>query len=235
MAKPTDPAKLAAYLARQARNSANYRARTKAIKLGTSVPLQARRQRPAVYRPPRVSGIVTTAQASAARQRKARADVLSNLPDVRNPGVRLRIGEQTERMAPNRKTRKGQQRQAAALRERAAAERIQAVGRARQAQLRNELHSGAQSDRLQETLTKSQQRDFQRYSEIIASGSQQATAILFDHAGGQNEYSAAVERLLASPESRDVEEGLAMLQALAERAQQAAKLYSPSAIGRINV
>ena len=127
------------------------------------------------------------------------------------------------------------QRQADAIRERAAAQRIQAVGRERKAQLKGELKNGAQSDRLQETLNKSQQSEFQRYSDIIASGSQQATAILFDHAGGQGEYSAAIERILASPGSRDVEEGLGMLAALAERAQQAAKLYAPKAIGHIEV
>lgn len=235
MARPTDPAKLAAYLARQARNSANYRARQKAARLGVEPPAHAQRKAPARYRPPRVSGIVENAQASAARQRDRRAQVIGQLPDVRNPRVRLRVGEQPDRMAPVRKTRKGKQRQADAIRERAAAERLQNVGRARQSQLRGEIQSGAQADRLKETMTESQRRDFQRYSEAIASGSYQATAILFDHAGGQNDYSAAIERILASPESRDVEEGLAMLESLAERARVAAKIYAPSVIGRLNV
>lgn len=235
MARPTDPAKLAHYLARQAKNSANYRARQAAAKHGTPVPAHAVRQAPARYRPPRVRGAVQNAQASAERQRNRRAEILGKLPDVRNPAATIRVGEKTARKAPDRKTKAGQKRQAEAIRERAAAERIQAVGRARQAQLRNELASGAQADRLKETLSKSQRREFQKYSEIIASGSQQATAILFDHAGGQNEYSAAIERLLASPESRDVDEGLGMLAALAERAQEAARIYSPKAIGRIDV
>ena len=235
MARPTDPVKLAAYLARQARNSANYRARQRAAREGIQPPPQAARQRPAHYRPPRVTGIVENAQASAARQRQARAEIIGSLPDVRNPAVTLRVGEQTARMAPERKTRAGQRRQAQAIRERAAAERIQTVGRARQAQIRGELHNGAQSDRLLDAMNKSQQREFQQLSEIIASGSQQSTAILFDYAGGQNEYSAALERILASPESRDVEEGLGMLEALAERARRAASLYSPSAIGRLTV
>lgn len=231
MARPTDPAKLAAYLARQARNSANYRARQKAAAQGIHIPTA----RPAQYRPPRVNGIVESAQASAQRQRLSRAAIISSLPDVRNPQVRLRAGEQTERMAPERKTRAGQQRQAQRIRDRAAAERLQAIGRSRRNQLVNELLYGAQSDRLQDAMTKEQQREFQRYSEVIASGSQQSIAILFEYAGGQNQYSGALERILASPESRDVEEGLGMLQSLAEQAQRAAVMYSPSAIGRLTV
>lgn len=235
MARPTDPAKLAAYLARQARNSAAYRARQRAERLGVQPPPEARLQRPAVYRPPRVTGIVENAQASAQRQRQARAEIISQLPDVRNPRVKLRPGEQTERYAPERKTRAGKRRQAEAIRNRAAAERIQAIGRARRNQLLNELRFGALSDRLQDAMTREQQADFQRYSERIASGSQQSLGILFEYAGGQNEYSAALERMLASPESRDVEEGLSMLAALADRAGRAAVMYSPSAIGRITV
>lgn len=235
MVLPTDPVKLAAYRARQAKNAANYRARQKAARLGTPVPQHAVKQRAANYRPPTVRGIVENAQASAQRQRQARAATIGQLPDVRNPQVRLRAGEVTERMAPDRKTRAGKQRQAQAIRERAAAERLQSVGRARRDQIRSELQSGSQSDRLQDSMSKEQQRRFQRYSEIIASGSQQSIGILFEYAGGQNQYSAAIERMLASPESRDVEEGLAMLEALAGQARKAAVMYSPSAIGRLTV
>lgn len=235
MARPTDPAKLAAYLARQARNAANYRARQRAAQTGAAVPPQAVRQRAANYRPPRVSGIVENAQAVAQRQRLARAETIANLPDVRNPRVRLRPGEVTDRMAPERKTRAGRQRQAAAIRERAAAERMQAIGRARRQQLVGELQYGAQSDRLQDAMTRYQQREFQAHSEAIAAGSQQSVGILFEYAGGQNQYSAAIERILASPESRDVEEGLAMLAALAEQARRAAVMYSPAAIGRLTI
>lgn len=235
MARPTDPAKLAAYLERQARNSANYRARQKAAQLGTQPPPAARLQRPAQYRPPRVTGIVERAQAAAEQQRQRRAEVISNLPDVRNMAVRLRVGEKTERFAPERKTRAGKQRQAQAIRERAAAEKLQGVGRSRRYQLRTELQHGAQSDRLQENMNAEQRSRFQRLSETIASGSNQAVGLLFNYAGGQQEYSMALERILASPESRDVEEGLAMLETLAARAKRAATIYSPSTIGHITV
>lgn len=234
MARPTDPQKLAAYLARQARNSANYRARQKAARTGAPIPVEAQRKREPNYRPPRVSGIVESAQASARRQREARAAVIASLPDIRNPRVTLRPGEVTERAAPERKTRKGQQTQASRIRGRAAAERLQNIGRARRNQLLSELELDP-TGRLADNMTPEQRREFQAYSEQIARGSRQSIAILFEYAGGQSVYSSAIERILASPESRDVDEGLAMLASLAEQAQRAAVVYSPSAIGRLTV
>lgn len=179
--------------------------------------------------------IVERAQAAAARQRQARAEVINSLPDIRNPIVNLRAGEQTGRGLPARKTAAGQRRQAQAFRERISAERLQAVGRARKAQLVTELEYGPQWDRLQAAMRPDQRREFQELSERIASGSQQSVALLFNYAGGQGQYSAALERILASPESRDVEEGLAMLEALAEQAARAAVMYAPSRIGRLSV
>lgn len=234
MARPTDPAKLAALRARQAKNAANYRARLRAVRAGLPIPPEARLQQPARYRPPRISGVVENAQAVARLQRERRAAVISSLPDVRNPRVRLRAGEVTERAAPERKTRKGQQTQASRIRGRAAAERLQAIGRSRRNQLISELERDP-TGRLGDTMTADQRRDFQRYSEAIANGSGQAIAILFEYAGGQNVYSAALERILASPESRDVEEGLAMLASLAEQASRASVMYAPSAIGRLTI
>lgn len=235
MAIPTDPAKRAAYHARQAVNSANYRARVKAERLGVQPPTHARRQQPAHYRPPRVSGIVERAQASTAKQRQARATLINSLTNINNPKVKLRPGEQTERAAPIRKTRRGQQRQAADIRANAAAQRLQDVGRDRKQRLVSELESGPQADRLKETMSKSQQRKFQKYMERIAAGSQQSVAILFEYAGGQGDFSSAFDRLLGSPESRDVEEGLSKLKQLAKRAEKAAVAYSPKAIGRVTV
>lgn len=228
-ASPTAEAKATERRARNAIAAANRRMRlsSDATVRAAAPALRA----PVRYRPPRTSGIVEHAQAVAAAQRERRESFIASLPDVRNPLVNLRVGERESRALPERKTRKGRQRQAEAIRENAAAKRLQAVGRARQQQLRTELRDGPQFDRLADTMTPRQQRQFQRLSEIIASGSQQSTAILFDYAGGQGDYSAALERILASPESRDVEEGLAMLEALADRAKAADRLYSPKALG----
>jgi hypothetical protein len=179
--------------------------------------------------------IVERAQAAAARQREARAAAISNLPDIRNPRVTLRPPEQTGRGLPERKTPAGQKRQAQAFRERIAAEKLQNVGRARKEQLTTELTHSVNSDVYERNMDREQQQRFQRISERIASGSQQSLAILFEHAGGQGLYSAALERILASPTSRDVEEGLAMLEELADQANQAAVVYAPSRIGRLSI
>lgn len=84
-------------------------------------------------------------------------------------------------------------------------------------------------------MSREQQAEFQKYSAQIAAASQQSLGILFLYAGGQNQYSAALERILASPESRDVEEGLGMLAVLAEQAGRADAMYSPRIIGRLTV
>lgn len=118
--------------------------------------------------------------------------------------------------------------------ENANAKRLTTIGRARKEQLRNELETNP-TGRLEENMTPEQRKEFQRYSEIIAKGSQQSVAILFEYANGQELYSAALERILASPTSRDVEEGLSILSRLAELAQEAAVLYSPANIGRVTV
>lgn len=233
MARPTDPAKLAALRKRQAIASANYRARTKAALRGTAIPKHAVKKAPARYRPP--TTIVERAAAQADRQRKKRADVLRSLPSVRNPKSNLRPMEETERKIYDRKTAVGKLRQAEAIREHAAAQRIQTVGKARQEQLRNELKSGPTADMLRKRLTKKQQKEFQEYSEIIASGSAQSVAIFMDHAAGQGKYSSVIERILASEGGVDIEGGLNALAALAKQAQEAAVMYSPERIGKITV
>lgn len=236
MAIPTNPAKAAAYRARQAKNAANYRARVKAERTGVPIPQHAVRQQPAHYRPVTVSGRVENAVAHAERLRNTRDQVISQLPDIRSPGTNLRIKERTERARPERKTAAGRKRQAEAIRMRVNAERLQPLGAARKAQLVNELQSGDQSDRLQDNMSRSQQKRFQELSEAIALGSPgspasaQSVAILFEHAGGQNLYTAALDRILASPEGRDVDEGLDLLATLAGYAKLAHRAYAPSKI-----
>lgn len=220
MARPTDPAALAALRARQRVNSANYRARQAAAKAGRAAPPDA--------------GIVQRAQRDARSLRERRAAVISSLPDIRNPRVTLYPGMVTDRWAPTAKTRRGQNTQASRIRDRADAERLQGIGRARRNQLISELERD-QDGRLHENMNADQRRDFQRYSEQIASGSQQSIAILFEYAGGQGDYSSAIERIKASPQSRDVEEGLAILARLAQMAARAAVEYAPSRIGRLTV
>jgi hypothetical protein len=250
LAIPTDPAKAAAYRARQAKNAANYRARVKAERTGVPIPQRAVRQQPAHYRPVTKIDIETgekrnrvqLAVAHAERLRNSRDQVIARLPDVRSPGTNLRIKERTDRSQPERKTEAGRKRQTEAIRTRINAERLQPLGAARKEQLVNELKNGPQSDRLygpNANMNRAQQKRFQELSEIIANGttgapaSAQSVAILFEHAGGQNLYTAALDRILASPEGRDVEEGLDLLSTLAGYAKLAHRAYAPSRIGTL--
>lgn len=172
--------------------------------------------------------------------RAARAEILRQLPDVRSLDAkhperrtaRIRPVIETERAeGPPVKTKAAQQRRAAAIRERANSERLQGIGRARKAALRVELTDGPVSEQLQE-MNPEHRRRFRELTDRISRGSAQAVAILFEHAGGQKLYSAAIERILYK---RDRESGFDLLEALAENADAAAKLYAPSRIGRLNV
>lgn len=221
MARPTDPAKLAALRARQAAASAAYRARQR-VAQASRVPRGGL---------PHGAGIVKAAQAHAESLRDRRAEILTNLPDVRNPAVTIRPIERTKREAPPKRTKAAQQRTAAAIRERANAEKIAAIGKARKDQLRIELTDGSISEQLQEMDAMDRAR-FRELAERISAGSAQSIGILFEHTGGQKIYSAAIERILYKT-SR--EEGFDMLEMLAEYAEAAAKLYAPSRIGRITV
>lgn len=215
--------------------SKRYRARKAAEREGRPTPPEVAPRRLAAYHPPKVSGAVARASATAAFSRSSRAATIESLPSVRNPAVTIYVPREPTRMPAARKTKAGQARQAEAIRERAAAEKLQTIGRSRRFQLEYELFGGQNAERLQDAMTRNEQARFQKASRRIAGIPQQALAILFDYEGGAGDYSSAIERILSSPESRDVEEGLGKLEALADLAERAGQLYSPRAIGRLTV
>lgn len=214
--------------------AARYRERKRAEAKGETIPPEAahRRQAP----------IVTRAAARAAAARFRRNEVVESLPNIRNleGGDTLYVPRDRQRgkgpgAIPFKSTRGGQQRQAQAITENENARKLQVLGRSRKQQLVDELNNSQNSERLQSAMNPEQQARFQRLSEAIAKNNQQSLALLFTYAGGSGDYSGVLEAILASPESRDVELGLARLSVLAKLAQQAAELYSPSRIGRLNV
>lgn len=177
--------------------------------------------------------IVARAVEYAETLRNRRAELLRQLTDVRNPQVRLRIGERTERRATIRKTREGQLRQAQAIRDQVRAEGVTAIGRARKAELVTALYDGPVSELLLERLNREQRRRFQGFSERIAAGSMQSVGILFRYAGGLSLYTEALTHILQS--EPDVEGGLDILEQLSELAVSAAREYAPSRIGRLSI
>jgi len=216
--------------ARQRINSKNYRDRQKAA-AATKKPRGAT---------PHGGGVVSNAQAYARELREARTSILRQLPDVRsldpnNPGrrvARIRPIIDTERAeGPAVKTKAAQQRRASAIRANANAEKLQGIGRRRKNDLRMELSDGSISDQLQEMSPDDRVR-FRILIDRITAGSAQSIAILFEHAGGQKLYSAAIERILYKANRSS---GFDLLEALAEYAENAAREYAPSKIGRLNV
>ncbi len=216
--------------ARQRANSAAYRARQKAA--ATTKKLRGAT--------PHGGGVVQKAQADARAIREERERILRQLPhamsiDAENPperAARIRPIIDTGRAeGPTVKTKRAQQNRAAAIRERVNAERLQGVGKRRKADLIIELTDGPISEELQE-MSKGDRIRFQELVERIASGSNQSTAILFEHAGGQKLYSAAIERIRYKPHRRD---GFELLEQLANYAETAAEIYSPAAMKRLGL
>jgi hypothetical protein len=177
-------------------------------------------------------GIVQNAQAYSERVRKRRAEFLRTLPNAVNPRRKIRIPEPDERAAPVKKTRRALIRQAQAIRESIGNQRLARVGKSRKGELVIQLEFGAQYAQLQKNMNREQQHEFQVLSEIIARGSAQSVAILFEYSGGQSLYTGAFDLILQS--TPDVEGGLGLLAELAEAAQRAATLYAPSKIGRLS-
>jgi len=228
--------------------SRRYRARQKAISQGKPIPAEAQRKQAPAYHPPRVSKqtqrerevakaerAVARAAAIAERGRRTRAETIRALPSVNNRKARIHVPPEPDRALAERKSAAGKQRQAEALREHAAAQKLQTIGKARKAQLVTELYDGQHTERLLTALDENQRARFQRASETIARASNQTVAILFKYEGGQGDYSAVFDKILASPESQDSEEGVRLLEKLATLSVKADRLYRPKAIGRLDI
>jgi small-conductance mechanosensitive channel len=242
--KPVTPERRAQLAAASAR----YRARQKAIQQGAPIPKEALRKRAPAYHPPRVSPATSRARAVdkaeravaraaqlAEQGRRTRAQTIGALPSVNNRKARIHVPPERERALAERKSAAGKQRQAEALREHAAGQKLQTIGKARKAQLVTELYDGQHTERLLTALDDNQRARFQRASETIARASNQTVAILFQYEGGQGDYSAVFDKILASPESQDAEEGVRQLEKLAKLSIRADKLYRPAAIGRLDI
>lgn len=211
--------------ARHAANQAAYRQRQREA-AATKKPRGAE---------PHGGGIVAKAEADAAALREARFNTLRQLPHAMSvaPGypaetaARIRPIIDTGRSeGPPVKTKAAQERRAAAIRARVNAERLQGIGARRKADLRAELTTGPIADLLGE-MSRADRHHFDELIQRITKGSNQAIAILFEHAHGQQLYSSAIGKILYET---DRAVGFDQLEALAEYAETAAELYSPKAM-----
>lgn len=186
--------------------------------------------------PPRVTGNAAERAAAAAdAQNRRREEFARNLPDVRNPQSKIWVAPARPTRVDERKTPAGQKKLAGEIREKAAADRLQAFGAAKNREVKAELRSGPASARLQQVMDPEQQSRFQAYADRISGQTQQSTAILFRFAGGGNDYKGALEKILGSPEGTEIETGLEMLENLARQAESANAMYAPRAIGRVRL
>lgn len=235
MARPTDPAKLAAYLARQAANSRAYRARKAAEKTGKPVAPEFKQKAPARYRPPTVSGPIERAFEAKSEAAARRREILRQLPSARNPEVRLRIAPADDRALPAGPIkRETKERRAQALRDSAKAQKLQSVGKAQKQRLLEAWTDGPAAWAVQTKaegghLTPQQRARFIAASERIASKSQQTLAILFGYDHGAGQYSAVIERIVY-PNDLDIEAAIVDMETLAGYADTAEQLYGPRAI-----
>lgn len=227
MVRPDDPIALAALKARQAAASARYRERQKAA-AATKKPRGAQ---------PHGGGVVDAARAQSEALRRERSRILRQLPDVRGideatpaeKAARILPKMDTARAeGPAPKTKAAQVKRARTIRENANAKRVVNIGRARKNDLMIELTDGPISEDLQ-AMAPHHRQQFRELIGRITRGSAQSLGILFEHAGGQDLYSAAIGRILY-PATR--ESGFDLLETLAEHAESAAREYSPSSINR---
>lgn len=176
---------------------------------------------------------VERAQAAAQERRRKRQEIVTSLPDVRNPAATLHYGLNRPRKPPKGYSRK---RQAEAIREWARAETIVNYGRSRINFLRQvaaESDPGNVGEQIRERLTKRQWRRFQSLMGELTDTTYQALGLHFRYAGGADLWELIKERILYP--KNDANEGLDMLDVLVEQTIRAKRMYAPSVIGRIRI
>lgn len=166
--------------------------------------------------------------------KERRIAALESLPSVNSPTRNIQV-ERGQEPAPAGTTKFGAKRQAAALRESARNQKLEAVGSGRRKQLLAELDGTAHS-KMYDALNRSQRARFAQLSKQIARGSNQSLAILFEYQGGAETYNAILSDLVY-PSSEAIDEALDTLEEFAGLADKARVLYAPSnpAVGRLGV
>lgn len=233
MARPTDPAKLAALRARQAANSRAYRAR-KAAERAVSNPEPAPRRKASA---PSSEQAVQRIHQQRAEARTRRFQVVGGLTSARNP----RVSIYTPREAPTAPatvpvTPAARRQRIKVIRELTNAQKLQNVGRNAKARVRDILDQDGRADSIRENLSKigGGQARFDAAIAKLSSVSQQTLAILFQYEGGEGDFQSALTQL-AYPREQDPDDALGRIETLAEVAQRGELLYGPKAVGRLRV
>ena len=247
------PQKSAAYRARQAANSKAYRARKAAEKYGVDVPQQYALQRPAQYHPPtkelkavlggrtpaererrarshaRYQSEKTAAERAAAKAqeaRAARAAFIGQLPQGRNVKGEIFVPRPLKRKVAKNAD-------AATIRRRAAAEKLQAAGRG----LKRDFKSkpGTVYAEIEKKLSRSERAQFREYVDRLANLSNQALAIYFHHEGGSGLLDSIITGILYPPDGSSPSDALKRMERLVQEAEQGERNYGEAAIGKQDI
>lgn len=231
MARPTDPAKLAEYRAKQAAAARRYRARQRAERAGVTPPPEVQPRREPRYRPPTGrGGVVQRAASYAESVRERRTRTLENLPQARNPAANIRVPRETPRAEPEKKRADARARQAARIREQVRAESPIARGRAFKGSIVADALQAAEDGGLSAALRSRVRAAASR----IASIPQQALGILLQAEGGGAEVDEILQKLRYHGDEGP-DDHVARLESFADLADRANALYGPKAVGNLRL
>ncbi len=229
MARPTDPEKLAALRARQAANSARYRARKAAERNPEAAPGPRLRAAPATE-----AAVVRAHEARAAARAK-RNEVVAGLTSARNPAVKIHTPREfpsAPAAIPDTAAKRRQR--VKVIRANMDAQKLTNIGRRRKAELADIMGTDPRADAIRANLSSDQIARLQTAAGRMSSVSQQTLAIYFQYEGGEGELQSALTQM-AYPRGSDIEDMLGRIESMADLVEQAETLYGPKAVGRLRI
>lgn len=237
--KPLTPEQRLAANERQRR----YTIRKNAERYGVDVPAAAAKRREPSYRPPRKAtraqlgeskartaargGAARTAaeraSAKATEARALRASVIEQFVQARNENENIFVSRPLKRKV-------AASADAATIRRRAAAEKIQAAGAALKRDFANQDAYAEARGR----LSKREQRTFRNQLDRLAKADKQALAIYFHHEGGSQAFDVIMQGILY-PVDGSPSDALKRLTLLADAVERGEQLYGTKVVGRLNI
>lgn len=228
MARPTDPAALAALRARQAANSRAYRARKAAANVA---PPDA----PKVRKAPSSEAAVQRAHEQRAAAKERRNLIVGELPSARNPRVKIftpRADSVAPASIPDTEAKRRQR--IRVIRENAKAQQLTGIGRQFKNRLADILDTDPRGESIRKNLSKSQLARFEAAIATMRGASQQTLGIYLQYEGGAGDFESALTQI-AYPGQADAEDALGRIESMADNLEKAEGLYGPSAVGRLRI
>lgn len=230
MARPTDPAELAALRARQAANSRAYRARKAAARAEMGTP-------PRVRQAPSSEQAVIRAHEQRAAAKARRYEIVGKLTSARNPAVTIytpREAPTAPALIPDTAAKRRQR--IKVIRENAKAQQLVNIGRRRKREIADVLRYDPRAESITENLKQIPDglERFRRATARLSAVSMQTLGIFLTHEGGEGDLQSSLTQL-AYPRGSDLEDALGRVESLADQVEKAEQLYGPRAVGRLRI